>query len=475
MQNFDIRVQGDAATGYRVEVTGSPAGETPQTVPMPNPLEQPGVQEALTDLRDFVAQPSVVRQLGHRLWQALFQPPIATRYAESRGIVGKGGLRVRLRLDAAELAGLPWEYLCDPETDRFVALTRDTSLVRYVPRPEPKPPLAVSGPLRVLVLIAAPSDLPPLAVDQERTRIEAALVPLVKAQQVELAFETDARPVRLQERLREGFHVLHYVGHAVLSGGQGHLALLGDDGKKRLVSASALEPLLGGTDLRLAVLNACESAVAPGGPFLGLGPALVRGGLPAVVAMQRPMPDESAVIFAREFYRALADRHPVDVCVTEGRLGIRVALSDTRIDWGIPVLFLRADDGQLFHKPDKARQVPETTPTAPARREGGVTFGPGARVTVGGDVVGRDKISTVRIHGDLDALFKEVERLIAEQADLDDATRQQALQEARALKAELASDAPDADRIEALKRALLSKGQRIASAVAAIFGTTAES
>ena len=472
MQNFDIRVQGDTATGYRVEVTGSPAGETPQAVPMPNPLQQPEIQKALADLKDFVAQPAVLRRLGHALWQTLFQPPVATRYAESRGIVGKDGLRVRLRLDAAELASLPWEYLCDPETDHFVALTRDTSLVRYVPRPEPKPPLAVAGPLRVLALISAPSDMPPLAVDQERALIEEALAPLVEAQRVALVFETDARPAVLQDRLRSGFHVLHYVGHAVLAGGQGHLVLQDDGGRARQVSASALEPLLGSADLRLAVLNACESAVAPGDPFLGLAPALVRGGLPAVVAMQMPMPDKSAVIFAREFYRALADGQPVDACVTEGRLGIRVALPDTRIDWGIPVLFLRADDGQLFRKSDEARQAPET---APGRREGGVTFGRGARVTVGGDVVGRDKIGTVRIHGDLDALFEGLERLIAEQADLDDATRQQTLQEARALKAELASDAPDTARIEALKQALRSKGQRIASAVAAIFGTTTES
>jgi len=475
VQNFDIRVQGDATTGYRVEVTGSPAGETPQAVPMPNPLEEPTLQEALADLKDFAAQPAVVRRLGHTLWQTLFQPPVATRYAESRGIVGKDGLRVRLRLDAAELAGIPWEYLCDPETDHFAALTRDTSLVRYVPRPEPKPPLAVAGPLRVLALISAPADMPPLAVDQERTLIEEALAPLVEAQRVELVFETDARPAVLQDRLRDGFHVLHYVGHAVLAGGQGHLVLVDDDGRARQVSASALEPLLGSADLRLAVLNACESAVAPGGPFLGLAPALVRGGLPAVVAMQMSMPDESAVVFAREFYRALADGQPVDACVTEGRLGIRVALPDTRIDWGIPVLFLRADDGQLFRKPDEARQVPETAPAVPGRREGGVTFGPGARVTVGGDVVGRDKIGSMRIVGDLDTLFEEVERLIAEQADLDEATRQRALQEARALKTELASDTPDVARIETLKQALLSKGQRIASAIAAIFGTTTES
>ena len=472
MQNFDIRVQGNATTGYQVEVTGSPAGETPQAAPMPSLLDDPAVQEVLTDLTDFVAQPEVVRRLGHVLWRALFQPPVATRYAESRGIAGAEGLRIRLRLDPVELMSLPWEYLYDPETDRFAALSRHASLVRYVPRPEPVTPLAVKGPLRILVLISAPTDQPALAVDQERALLEEALAPLVRAGQVALAFETDARPATLQDRLREGFHVLHYVGHALLARGQGHLVLVDEEGRSRFVSAAALEALLGTTNLRLVVLNACESAVAPGDPFLGLGAALVRGGLPAVVAMQMAMPDESAVIFAREFYRSLADRLPVDTCVTEGRLGIRVALRDTRIDWGIPVLFLRTDEGVIFQKPPQEEQpsVTEAEET-PAGREGGVTFGPGSRVTVGGDIVGRDKIVTGGKAGELADLFTRLEALIAAQAGLDDATRQQALQEARALKAELTSDKPDASRVEELKQALLSKGQWIASAIAAIFGT----
>jgi hypothetical protein len=393
VQNFDIRVQGNAATGYRVEVTGSPAGETPQAVPMPSPLHGPEIQEALTDLTDFVAPPEVVRRLGHALWRTLFQPPVATRYAESRGIAGAEGLRVRLRLDPVELVSLPWEYLCDPETDRFIALARHSPLVRYIPRPEPVTPLIVEGPLRILVLISTPTDQPALAVERERALLEEAMTPLVRAGQVKLAFETDARPATLQDRLREGFHVLHYVGHALLARNQGHLVLVDEEGGSRFVSAAALEALLGTTGLRLVVLNACESAVAPGDPFLGLGAALVRGGLPAVVAMQMAMPDESAVIFAREFYRSLADGLPVDACVTEGRLGIRVALRDTRIDWGIPVLFLRTDEGVLFQRPlEEDRPSAVEAEEAPAGREGGVTFGPGSRVTVGGDIVGRDKI-----------------------------------------------------------------------------------
>jgi len=255
----------------------------------------------------------------------------------------------------------------------------------------------VEGPLRVLVLISAPTDQPALQVDRERALIEDALGSQIEADAVELSVETDGRPDRLQDRLRQGFHVLHYIGHGIMIRGQGHLVLEDDEGASRFVGASALEPLLGGTSMRCVVLTACESAAAPGDPFLGLAPALVRGGVPAVVAMQMSMPDESAVIFTREFYRSLARRWPIDACVTEGRLGIRAAVRDTRIDWGIPALFMRSDDGIIF-APDDAEEAQRSV-VAPARepeariRSGGIDI-TGSTVTIEGDVAGRDMLKT---------------------------------------------------------------------------------
>lgn len=398
MHNFDVRILGDAGSGYRVEVTASPAGETPQPVPMPSSPNLLAVEAALQDLRDFRADPGTVRELGGALWQAVFQAPIAGRYAQSLGIAGDDGLRVRLRIDPAALQLLPWEYLHNPETGQFLALARRTPLVRYVARPQPVPPLKVDGPLCVLVLISEPSDQPALQVDRERALIEDALSPLTEAGAVELSVETDGRPDQLQDRLRQGFHVLHYIGHGIMIRGQGHLVLEDDEGTSRFVGASALESLLGDTSLRCVVLTACESAAAPGDPFLGLAPALVRGGVPAVVAMQMSMPDESAVVFTREFYRSLAHGWPVDACVTEGRLGIRAAVRDTRIDWGIPALFMRSDDGIIFAPDDQAET--RRSDVAPAAREpeagirsGGIDIS-GSTVTIEGDVAGRDMIKT---------------------------------------------------------------------------------
>jgi hypothetical protein len=76
--------------------------------------------------------------------------------------------------------------------------------------------------------------------------------------------------------------------------------------------------------------------------------------------------DQAAIIFAEEFYAAIADKYPVDAALAAARKAIFAAGND--IEWGTPVLFLRAPTGQLFSL-DRAvvRQAegePSVTPPA---------------------------------------------------------------------------------------------------------------
>jgi hypothetical protein len=73
------------------------------------------------------------------------------------------GLRIRLGLsDCPELADLPWEYLYDKRNNRFLCLSDRTPFVRYLDLPQPVGTLAVTPPLRVLVVIASPVEHPAL-------------------------------------------------------------------------------------------------------------------------------------------------------------------------------------------------------------------------------------------------------------------------------------------------------------------------
>src|SRR4029079_16131621 len=99
-------------------------------------------------------------------------------------------------------------------------------------------------------------------------------------------------------------------------------------GTSQLVSATNLGRLLGDHDpLRLAVLNACESA--PGGAvdlFSSTDSNLTRRGTPAVVAMQYEITDDAAIEFSRSFYEAIASGIAVDEALGDASKGVAFAI-----------------------------------------------------------------------------------------------------------------------------------------------------
>jgi predicted ATPase len=81
--------------------------------------------------------------------------------------------------------------------------------------------------------------------------------------------------------------------------------------------------------------------------------------------MQFTVPEEATRAFATEFYRALAQGFPIDACVTEGRKAVMNATGLGRADWGIPVVYTRAHDGQLFELPSRDDRRPTTDDRRP--------------------------------------------------------------------------------------------------------------
>ena len=58
-------------------------------------------------------------------------------------------------------------------------------------------------------------------------------------------------------------------------------------------------------------------------------------------------PGKAAIEFAQAFYGALTYGKPVDEAIVEARKAISLAVANT-VEWGTPVLFLRAEHGRLF-------------------------------------------------------------------------------------------------------------------------------
>ena len=185
--DFDLLIE-PARDGYRARVLSSPAGEG--TTRFSRPFSDLEVENFLLRMgrprggvrRLESPEMQAARTFGGRLFEAVLSEEVRERLRGSLNEASRqgAGLRIRLRLaETPELADLPWEYLYDPVLERFLVLSVETPLVRYLDPPQSVYPLPVQPPLKVLAMIASPADCPPmLQVDQEWARIKEALAQL---------------------------------------------------------------------------------------------------------------------------------------------------------------------------------------------------------------------------------------------------------------------------------------------------------
>lgn len=309
------------------------------------------------------------------MFETVFAGEIRDVFQRSLGRVeARGGdLRIRLRLarDVPELLDLPWELLFDRGRSRFLALEPATTLVRHLPVQQRIEPMRVAPPLRILVAISNPGQAgyPALDVEQEWANLDQALRPLVNRGRVSLTRLDGVTQESLRQALkREACHVLHYIGHGGYDSAAetGLLVLEDKDGGARSCGASRLTYLLREQPaLRLVVLNACEGGRSSRtDPFAGVAQSLVQGALPAVVAMQFPVTDAAAVVFASAFYEALAAGRPVDLALAAARREVNLRGEEGEIEWATPVLYMRGD-GDLFSFEEREAVQPEPINVAP--------------------------------------------------------------------------------------------------------------
>jgi hypothetical protein len=340
-------------------------------------------------------QMQAAKAFGVRLFEALFNGETRDFYRSAlRAAEGQGyGLRLLLRFsDAPELVHIPWEYLYEPSLGRFVALSADTPIVRYLDVPRQVTPFKIQAPLRVLVMISSPHEYPELDVETEWKILNGALGDLVQRGQVSITRLIRPTLPALQEQLRkEEYHVFHFIGHGLFSDHKedGLLLLEDEKGAGRPISGHYLGTLLHDEkSLRLALLNACEGGrTSISDPFAGTAQGLVHQGIPAVIAMQFEVSERTAATLTREFYRSLADNYPVDAALGEARKAIYTQGQD--IEWGIPVLYMRSQDGQLFdvEPATDARSIPGPPAASAASTE--KPDSGGVNVSIKGDVSGQ--------------------------------------------------------------------------------------
>ena len=374
---FDLRVGASDRQVYPVSVIQSPAGEASAQLQLHS--DDPAFQQALQALEGLrgttrgtrtpraterppalvaveVSELKTAQAVGRALFDALFTSEVRSCYRSSLAAAREQGkhLRLRLRVEAPELAVLPWEFLYDETEGDHITLLRETPLTRYLEMGRPAQLLTIQPPIRILGMIASPNDLPSLDTEQERKWMVEAIDHLLESRTVELAWVDGQTWRDLNRAMQAGdWHIFHFIGHGAFDPdlGEGGIALVDEvGGGSNFLSATQLGRLFAAhPSLRLAVVNACEGARASeNNVFSSTGAVLARRGIPAVISMQYAITDRAAIEFSRTFYDGLARGLPVDGAVQEARLAISMALGNST-EWGTPVLYMRTPDGTLFH------------------------------------------------------------------------------------------------------------------------------
>lgn len=378
---FDLHIERDGEN-YSASVQGSGGGDARVTFSLADlqsgkPLPREQSETPLRSARNFTIEAGdtgivslhdrpptfdAAKKVGSDLFKAVFNDEIyvALQRSRDRARLKKAMLRIRLNFSRVpELANLPWEYLYHPELS-FYAQNINTPIVRYLEQGDPVEELVVNAPLRMLVMVASPSDYGTLNADAEWEKLKQALKPLEDASVLELvrlgkSTMRDLAQFLMRQLQDEPFHIFHFIGHGVFDekSGEGKLLLEDSQGKGRAVSGEEIGAILGNHDtLRLAVLNACEGArISTSDPYVGVAQNLLRrAGIPAVVAMQYEITDQAAIAFAAQFYDAIANAYPVDAALSLARAAIYA--DGNKVEWATPVLYMRAGDGRLFIKPE---------------------------------------------------------------------------------------------------------------------------
>jgi hypothetical protein len=302
-----------------------------------------------------------LREIGVNLWAGLMAGKVGEHFEALRKEIepqpgDPGPIRLQFRLTLPpELEALPWESLYYEKDFGFVACHPDHCVLR-APQANIKVPTLPSprgGKLKILAVIPSGSGLD---AEHEWHNLELAVSKLRDRIDLErLSGRVDAD--RLGERLRnERYDIVHFIGHGEQTTEGKSLVRLNSDepgGDAKWMEGEQFGNLFINSGVRLAVLNCCLGAKSsPLRSMSGLGPFLLRAGIPAVVAMRYEISDAVAIRFSDKLYQELLNGllpGRIDLAVEHARRSIYQTQDESDVRAFVtPILFLSRGCEQLF-------------------------------------------------------------------------------------------------------------------------------
>jgi hypothetical protein len=303
--------------------------------------------------------------------QLLADQDVRSRINEAIAVAEADDLFLRFKLflgpSASELHTFRWETLMHPQRPDPLLLNERVLFSRFLSGDWRTVKLRARTALRALVVIANPSDLneyapdgnvlAPVDVAGETARVEAIFNQDPAIPTTILASDGQASTTKIIEHLREEYDILYLVAHGAVIRNQARIWLEKEDGTADVVAGSDLVTRMGRLQClpRLVVLASCQSAGSgetahstDHGALSSLGPSLAEAGIPAVVAMQGNISMETVALFMPEFFKQLQRDGQIDRAMAVAR---EYVYAKERLDWWIPVLFLRLRQGRIWYVP----------------------------------------------------------------------------------------------------------------------------
>lgn len=215
--------------------------------------------------------------------------------------------------------------------------------IQYVPIQAPQPEN-----LRVLYLTANPD-----ATESERIEADGTILregvwlrvdrevrsvrKAIRGSKYRELVEVHHMPAATREDVLEGLndfrpHIVHFSGH-----GGGRSLLMESDSADATAGVALEFDLLGAalsattTPPSLLVLNACETLE---------GAETLLNATPVIVAMSEEVSDDAGIVFAKQFYTAIASAQSVGKALEQARVALRMATLD---EDRVPEYIARAD------------------------------------------------------------------------------------------------------------------------------------
>jgi len=246
---------------------------------------------------------------------------------------------------------IPWEYLHDG--DEFLALSGRPYLTRKPIGLGEVSAIKSPMPLRILVVVSSPNGVPELNSEKEIGVIQEVLDEARRKGWLEIDFLEIATLSNIRSKVKHFQpHILHYTGHGgkLPFSNETFLAGEDDDGELKPIFGDDLRRITQDSEsLQLVVLSGCMTAQTHYQDALkGIGTTLLQDSLPAVLAMQYSILDQSGIEFARTFYEELSKGSSVVEAVNEVRLRLYDLRGKDKADWGLPALYLRTPEIHLI-------------------------------------------------------------------------------------------------------------------------------